>query len=809
MSFWIKLLGKDKKEESIITSANRVQLESKVRYEDIPNTLDLGWYYSENKDEIQMAKIADEDRATHFYVIGATGTGKTKFLEFLISQDIRKGNGFGVIDPHGDLIEDIKGFLTGSFREDQNHTLLSEKVVLIDPTDPDFTVTFNPLEKLPNISVPEQVGELISAFKKIWSDSWGVRMEDLMRNSLIALGEAEFSLCEIPAFLIKRVFRKSVLEKVSHPITQDYFKRFDTMTDRGQITWIEPVMNKINAFFSDDRIRQMFSSPKSSFNLRQVMDQKKILLINLNKGKLKGSSDLLGSLLMAKIQMAAFSRSDIPQAKRTPFYLYIDEFQDFASESFSVILSEARKYGLSIIMAHQTLSQISTELRSLILGNAGIQVYFRINRHDAQLLAKEAFEYSGFEVKNVSLHGSKYWSLGEEWEKHIGELQGLSSRSCYVKHKIQGGVIPIQTVEIEPIHTFLEMKEAEYQKFLKGLPFGKKYLVKREELTALTAQRQKTIKEEIEKSERTEDQQKLKEVSVRVPLSNTELVEKKKEKAEEEFLPGEKGFLDFVFKHPGMFITQIYKKLGLSGYKGDRLKKSLIEKELINQEETRQGDKGRLAKVFFLTDKGSAVLKKFASGKGGDSHKQLQAMLKEQAELFGWKGVIEERIGKSLESVDVVLKRDDIKVAVEISDTSKTDYEISNIRKCLEAGYDYVVAVCSDEKFLALLKTEVKKSFSFKERERIRFYLPLKLKDFLVSIVSEKGIVSGQITKQKELLNTKETAEFLGISKNTLYEWIVQKKIPYFKIGRLVKFKREDLEDWLKKKKMEEKEILW
>jgi excisionase family DNA binding protein len=809
MSFWAKLLWKDKKKKSVVTSAEGVRLEPKVYYEDVPGTLDLGWYYSESKNELQMAKVADEDRATHFYVIGATGTGKTKFLEFLISQDIRKGNGFGVIDPHGDLVEDIKGFLAGSYKKKQDHSLLSEKVVLIDPTDPDFTVTFNPLEKLPNISVPEQVSELISAFKKIWSDSWGVRMEDLMRNSLIALGEAELSLCETPAFLTKRVLRKSVLEKVSHPITQDYFKRFDTMTDRSQITWIEPVMNKINAFFSDDRIRQMFSSPKSSFNLRQVMDQKKILLINLDKGKLKGSSDLLGSLLMAKIQMAAFSRSDIPQAKRTPFYLYIDEFQDFASESFSVILSEARKYGLSIIMAHQTLSQISTELRSLILGNAGIQVYFRINRHDAQLLAKEAFEYSGFEVKKVSLHGSKYWSLGEEWEKHIGELQGLSSRSCYVKHKIQGGVIPIQTVEIEPSHIFLEMKEAEYQEFLKDLPFGKKYLVKREELSALTAQRQKTIKEEIEKRERTEDQQKSKEVPVRVPLFNTELVEKKKEKAEEEFLPGGRIFLNFVSKHPGMFITQIYKKLGLSGYKGDRLKKSLLEKEFIKQEETRQGDKGRLAKVLFLTDQGSAVLKKFTVGKGGDSHKQLQAILKEQAELFGWKGVIEERIGKSLESVDVVLKRDDIKVAVEISDTSRTDYEISNIRKCLEAGYDYVVAVCSDEKFLALLKTEVKKSFSFKERERIRFYLPLKLKDFLVSIVSEKGIVSGQITKQKELLNTKETAEFLGISKNTLYEWIVQKKIPYFKVGRLVKFKREDLEGWLKKKKMEEKEILW
>ena len=156
MSFWVKLFGKDQKKELVVASAEGVQLEPKVRYEDIPNTLDLGWYYSENKDEFQMAKIADKDRATHFYVIGATGTGKTKFLEFLIYQDIRKGNGFGVIDPHGDLVEDIKGFLAASYKKEQDHSLLSEKVVLIDPTDPDFTVTFNPLEKLPNISVPEQ-----------------------------------------------------------------------------------------------------------------------------------------------------------------------------------------------------------------------------------------------------------------------------------------------------------------------------------------------------------------------------------------------------------------------------------------------------------------------------------------------------------------------------------------------------------------------------------------------------------------------------------------------------------------------------
>lgn len=802
MSFWAKVWGINKKKESVDFKEENY-LEPRICNESLANTLNLGWYYSENKNEFQMAKIADEDRATHFYIIGATGTGKTKFLEFLISQDIKNGNGLGVIDPHGDLVEDIKGLLAFFYQEKKDYSFLSEKIVLIEPTDPDLTVTFNPLEKLPNISIPEQAGELISAFKRIWSDSWGVRMEDLLRNSLIALGEADLSLCEIPLFLTRRNFRREVLKKVNHPITQDYFNRFDTMTDRSQISWIEPVMNKINAFFSDDRIRQIFSSTKSSFNLRQVMDQKKILLINLDKGKLKGSSDLLGSLLMAKIQMAAFSRSNIPQNKRKPFYLYIDEFQDFANDSFSVILSEARKYGLSIIMAHQTLSQISTELRNLILGNTGIQVYFRINRHDAQLLAKEAFEYSGFELKKVSLHGNKYWSLGEEWEKHIGELQSLSSRNCYVKHKIQGGIIPIQTVEIEPVYTLFGMGETEYQNFIRGLPFGKKYLTRREELAVANTQRHKHFEETIE------NQKKITEVPAIPPLPEIELIKKKKEKkTEEDFMPGERVFLDFISKHPGMFVTQIYQELYLSGYKGDRLKKSLLDKELIVQEETRRGVKGRLAKVLNLTDKGSAILRKFTAGKGGDNHKQLQAIIKEQAELFGWKGFIEERIGKSLESVDVVLKREDVKVAVEISDTSRTENEISNIRKCLEAGYDYIFAVSSDEKFLSLLKTEVKKSFSFKEKERIRFSIPFRLKDFLNSIVSEKEIVSGQITKQKELLSTIETAEFLGISKNTLYEWIIQKRIPHFKVGRLVKFKKEDLEAWLKKKKMEEEEIL-
>jgi hypothetical protein len=501
MSLWERLFKGEREEESQASLDNGAGEDSSLagaHDEYIPGTIDLGWYYSESKDELQMAKIAGKDRGTHFYVIGATGTGKTKFIEFLIQQDIENGNGFGVIDPHGDLIEDIKGFLACRYHHYKDEKEVSERVILIDPTDPKYTVTFNPLEKLPNVSVAEQAAELVSSFRKIWSDSWGVRMEDLMRNSMIALGEAGLALSNLPQFLTRRAYREGVLERVSHPISREYFQRFDVLTDRGQASWIEPVMNKINAFLSDDRIRQMFFSPKSSFNLREVIDGKRILLIKLDKGKLKDSADLLGSLLMAKIQMAAFSRSDIPQSKRTPFYLYIDEFQNFASESFSVILSEARKYGLSLIMAHQTLAQISPELRGMILGNSGVQVYFRINRQDATLLAKEAFEYSGYEVKTLKNLHPVFWSLGEEWENYTEELQNLPPRACYVKHKIQGGLIPLQTAEIEPAWEIMGMHEDEYADFIAGVPFGIKYLVERQELTRKLPQRELVVDEAIQ-----------------------------------------------------------------------------------------------------------------------------------------------------------------------------------------------------------------------------------------------------------------------------------------------------------------------
>lgn len=760
------------------------------------DSLELGWYWSPGKAEFQMASIPAKDRATHFYVVGATGSGKTKFIESLIRQDIDKGSGFAVIDPHGDLVEDIKGYIVSLYGHRQDFT---DRVIVVDPTDPAYTVTFNPLERLPSVSIPEQAGELISAFRKIWADSWGVRMEDLMRNSLTALGEAGLTLADLPRFLVRRDFRNTVLQKVNHEITKDYFRRFDSMTDKGQISWVEPVMNKINAFFSDERIRQMFSSSeKSSFNLRDIMDSGKILLVKLDKGRLKDSADLLGSLLMAKVQMAAFSRADIPAKHRRPFYLYIDEFQNFATGSFMVILSEARKYGLSLVMAHQSLAQISGELKSMILGNTGIQVYFRVNHQDASVLSKEIFEYS---------------TLGpnEKWEHKVEDLQSLPPRFFFVKHKVQGGVIPLQTDEVE---------SAEVDDELKAL-LGRKYMVAREELVRPARERQPEAEPIIDRSEpakhnpvsdtpRPEPPHK---ADRPAPTSEPVSPEKprKQSRTTEELSDDEKVFLEFVSQHPGMFVTKIYKELGLSGYKGDKLKASLIEKGLIVQEETRDGIGGRLAKTLTLTGKSASVIKEASlTGKGGDSHKYLQKTLKEQAELLGWKAIIEDRIPRSLQSVDVGLTKDDVRIAIEVCSTTKSGQEVQNIRKCLDAGYDYVVSVCSDDKQLASLKAGARKGLVMREREMVKFCLPSEVKSFLSrvspeGIVSEKGVVSGQIYKEKQLLGTTEAAGYLGISKNTLYEWVVQNKVPHIKVGRLVKFRKEDLEEWLKKRTRDER----
>jgi hypothetical protein len=651
--------------------------------EPIPDTLSIGWYFNSKREQWQMVKIPFADRATHEYVTGATGVGKTRFIQFQIKQDITLGNGFGVIDPHGDLIDETRGFLACQYHETQDESLF-DRVIIVDPTDPVSTVGFNVLEIPPGVSPIEQAQELIMAFKRIWGSAWGPRMEELLRNALVALGQTNLTLGHLSEFLTSQPFRTQVMEKVSHPIAKPYFERFDSMSRAAQLQWTEPVTNKVNAFLADERISQMLSVPKSSFNLREVMDKRKILLIKLNKGKLRESADLLGSLFMAKIQLAAFSRTNIPKGERVPFYLYIDEFQNFATESFSIVLSEARKYSLSLILAHQTLAQIPPDLRSVILGNTGIQVYFRMNRKDAELLAKEAFTYSGYTVKTVQMWGNRidtrFWSLGEEWERNFSKLQSLPPRHCFIKHKIAGGMLPIETATIDPAHQVLGMSSTEYADYLESLPFGKKYLVSRASVTMHPAQE---IKPHLGEQHQ--------------------------------------AFLAYVIANPDMPVSGVYKGLGVGVWKGNQLRDELKAQGLLEELEVRTGrtGAGRPTKCVIPTLAALELLGiEPPVGRGGAIHRHIQHLVAEGAAAKGFTAMCEYDLGNG-GIVDVHLENEEQKIAVEIAVMSKASREIAHIRQCLDAGYDRVYAVFVDQRLLERT-TAALAGFSDAEREKIQ-----------------------------------------------------------------------------------------
>lgn len=393
-------------------------------------------------------------------------------------QDIIQNQGFGVIDPHGDLIENIKAWLYLWTKKN-----LQKDVILIDPSDPINTACFNPLEPIDGIPPERMAGQLVEAFKKIWADAWGERMADILRNSLIALVENNLTLLELPLLLTEKAARKKILANVKSPTCLQRFKYFESLPASTWREWLESTLNKVDAFLSDPSIRQIFASPESSFNLREIMDSGKILLVNLNKGKLGDSANLLGALMVSKIKMAAFSRTDIPQTERQPFYLYIDEFQNFATDSFVEILSEARKYRLSLILAHQNLSQLPEYLRDSILANCEIQVCFRVNREDASRLSRE-------------LMGPLYRRF-PGWESNTQNLQELPPQCCFVGNKLEGGIIAVRTLPIPYPWEFMEdgkvWEEDTFRQYIQSLEIGADYLQSREEAERGRAERVKRL----------------------------------------------------------------------------------------------------------------------------------------------------------------------------------------------------------------------------------------------------------------------------------------------------------------------------
>ena len=327
--------------------------------------------------------IKKDDRRRHMYVIGKTGMGKTTLLENMVISDIRAGNGVAVVDPHGDFAEKILNFIPSSRIND---------VVYFNPADIDYPIAFNVMEHVDPKYKHLVASGLIGVFKKIWADSWGPRLEYLLRNVILGLLEYPGStLLGVPRMLVDKEYRKKVVNKISDPVVKAFWvDEFTKYSNQFTVEAISPIQNKVGQFLSSSLVRNIISQTHSSIDMKEIMDNKKILIMNLAKGRIgEDYSALLGAMLITKIQLAAMGRVDIPEEERKDFYLYVDEFQNFATESFADILSEARKYRLDLIIAHQYISQLEEPVSDAVFGNVGTIITFRVGAADAEFLEKE------------------------------------------------------------------------------------------------------------------------------------------------------------------------------------------------------------------------------------------------------------------------------------------------------------------------------------------------------------------------------------------------------------------------------------
>lgn len=327
--------------------------------------------------------IKTDDRRRHVYAIGKTGMGKTNMLETMVIQDIQNGKGVAYIDPHGETAEKLLDFVPSNRIND---------VIYFNPADIDFPIAFNVMEKV-SVEYRHLVSSgLMGVFKKIWPDVWSARMEYILNNTILALLEYPGStLLGINRMLSDVEFRQKIIEKVTDPVVKSFWvTEFARYSQKYEVEATAAIQNKVGQFISNPLIRNIVGQVRSSIDMRDVMDKQKIIILNLSKGRIgEDNSTLLGALMITKIQLAAMARIDIKEEERKDFYLYVDEFQNFATESFTNILSEARKFRLNLILAHQYIAQMEEEVRDAVFGNVGTMISFRVGAEDADYMEKE------------------------------------------------------------------------------------------------------------------------------------------------------------------------------------------------------------------------------------------------------------------------------------------------------------------------------------------------------------------------------------------------------------------------------------
>ena len=353
--------------------------------------------------------IKQPDRLSHMYLIGKTGVGKSTLLETLARQDFEAGRGFALVDPHGDLVEPLARRL---------QAVNPGRVLYLNAADPRQPYGYNPLRRVRADKIPLAVSGMLETLKKIWPDAWGVRMEHVLRNSLYALLERDgSSLPDILALYTDEEYRKSVVRGIRNDVVKRFWQdEFEHYPARLRAEACAPIQNKLGALLSDPTLRRILVEPQIDLRFRKLMDDGMILLVNVSKGRLgEESSLILGSLIVSTLGLAAFSRAEAEPDQRRPFFVYLDEFHNFTTLMLANMMSELRKYGVGLVLAHQYLNQLDPPIRHAVLGNAGTIVSFRVGPGDASLLASE------FQPKFEAL-----------------DLLNLPNRSIYLKLMIEG-----------------------------------------------------------------------------------------------------------------------------------------------------------------------------------------------------------------------------------------------------------------------------------------------------------------------------------------------------------------------------------
>ncbi|WP_371226356.1 type IV secretory system conjugative DNA transfer family protein [Roseovarius sp. 2305UL8-3] len=345
--------------------------------------------------------ITQRDRLMHFYAIGQTGAGKSTLLLNLARQDAEQGRGFCLIDPHGDLAETL-------------HQSLSVPHVYWDVADPTCPLGYNPLKRVSERYRPLIASGLIETLKKQWPDAWGARMEHLLRYGVLALLEQpESDLRDLMKLFIYKGFRRQVTENLTDPQVRFFWNHeYPAMNYQTSSDGVSPVANKIGAFLAHPSVRTALCEPEQPLRFRSVMDEGQVLIVNLAKGRLGADiSNILGGLITSSIMQAAFTRHSLSESARRPFFLYVDEFHNLTTKSFAGLLSEARKYGLGLILAHQHLSQTDTEVREAVLGNIGTMVLFRLGASDAPLFERLLAPFSARDLQNLPNYQVAVWLM--------------------------------------------------------------------------------------------------------------------------------------------------------------------------------------------------------------------------------------------------------------------------------------------------------------------------------------------------------------------------------------------------------------